>query len=234
MPRRSCGCPAATSQTTPSGGSRSGSSVARNSGFRRRTSSTAASTTTTRSHPMCSIFGRGSWVRCREACCGCSRTMRRRRRTCGVRRSSAVCLGIGWCSRRGWGWPSTCRGTDWPTSSWTRCRTMRTTTAMVDALWAGLPVLTRLGETFAGRVAASLLTAIDLPEARSPETPRLPPSIWRSDWRAIPRAWRGLRLRVCAAKPGRDGAVRYRGLHAPHRRPAYTAMYERHHAGLPP
>jgi protein O-GlcNAc transferase len=33
-----------------------------------------------------------------------------------------------------------------------------------DALWAGLPVLTCLGETFAGRVAASLLLAIGLPE----------------------------------------------------------------------
>jgi protein O-GlcNAc transferase len=33
-----------------------------------------------------------------------------------------------------------------------------------DALWAGLPVLTQIGDTFAGRVAASLLTAIGLPE----------------------------------------------------------------------
>ena len=33
-----------------------------------------------------------------------------------------------------------------------------------DALWAGLPVLTCLGEAFAGRVAASLLRAVDLPE----------------------------------------------------------------------
>src|SRR5208337_2648457 len=33
-----------------------------------------------------------------------------------------------------------------------------------DALWAGLPVLTCLGETFAGRAAASLLRAIGLPE----------------------------------------------------------------------
>ena len=33
-----------------------------------------------------------------------------------------------------------------------------------DALWAGLPVLTCVGETFASRVAGSLLTAIGLPE----------------------------------------------------------------------
>jgi len=33
-----------------------------------------------------------------------------------------------------------------------------------DALWAGLPVLTRRGSAFAGRVAASLLTAVGLPE----------------------------------------------------------------------
>ena len=35
-------------------------------------------------------------------------------------------------------------------------------TTASDALWAGLPVLTCLGETFAGRVAASLLKAIGL------------------------------------------------------------------------
>ncbi len=37
-------------------------------------------------------------------------------------------------------------------------------TTTSDSLWAGLPVLTCLGETFAGRVAASLLNAIHLPE----------------------------------------------------------------------
>lgn len=37
-------------------------------------------------------------------------------------------------------------------------------TTSSDALWAGLPVLTLMGESFAGRVAASLLNAIGLPE----------------------------------------------------------------------
>ncbi len=44
-------------------------------------------------------------------------------------------------------------------------------TTASDALWAGLPVITCLGSTFAGRVGASLLSAIGLPElvARSLE-----------------------------------------------------------------
>ena len=37
-------------------------------------------------------------------------------------------------------------------------------TTASDALWAGLPVLTCAGETFAGRVAGSLLRAVGLPE----------------------------------------------------------------------
>ncbi len=37
-------------------------------------------------------------------------------------------------------------------------------TTASDALWAGLPVVTRLGQSFAGRVAASLLNAIGLSE----------------------------------------------------------------------
>jgi protein O-GlcNAc transferase len=37
-------------------------------------------------------------------------------------------------------------------------------TTASDALWAGLPVLTQIGGTFPGRVAASLLQAIGLPE----------------------------------------------------------------------
>jgi len=37
-------------------------------------------------------------------------------------------------------------------------------TTASDALWAGLPILTLIGDTFAGRVCSSLLMAIDLPD----------------------------------------------------------------------
>jgi predicted O-linked N-acetylglucosamine transferase (SPINDLY family) len=37
-------------------------------------------------------------------------------------------------------------------------------TSASDSLWAGLPLITRIGETFASRVAASLLSALDLQE----------------------------------------------------------------------
>jgi predicted O-linked N-acetylglucosamine transferase (SPINDLY family) len=43
----------------------------------------------------------------------------------------------------------------WPCNAHTTCS---------DALWAGLPVVTRTGEQFASRVAASLLGAVGLPE----------------------------------------------------------------------
>jgi len=41
----------------------------------------------------------------------------------------------------------------------------------MDALWAGLPLLTLIGNSFASRVAASALKAVNLPEliAQTPE-----------------------------------------------------------------
>ena len=42
--------------------------------------------------------------------------------------------------------------------------TVNAHTTASDALWAGVPVLTKLGNAFASRVAASLLHALDMPE----------------------------------------------------------------------
>ena len=41
-------------------------------------------------------------------------------------------------------------------------------TTASDALWAGVPVLTLMGETFASRVGGSLVTAAGLPELIAP------------------------------------------------------------------
>jgi protein O-GlcNAc transferase len=103
-------------------------------------------------------------------------------------------------------------------------------TTASDALWAGLPVLTRIGESFAGRVAASLLHAVGLPEliAATPE-----------DYEAMaigladnPTRLAGIRERLASNRstmPLFDCE-----LFARHLEDAYRQMYERYQADLPP
>jgi protein O-GlcNAc transferase len=103
-------------------------------------------------------------------------------------------------------------------------------TTASDALWAGLPVLTRLGETFAGRVAASLLNAIGLPEliTKTPEA---------YERMAIELATYPEKMAIIKAKladnrltkPLFDTQLFTKNIEA-----AYTAMYERYQVGLAP
>jgi predicted O-linked N-acetylglucosamine transferase (SPINDLY family) len=103
-------------------------------------------------------------------------------------------------------------------------------TTASDALWAGLPVLTRAGETFASRVAASLLRAIDLPELVT----------------TTEASYEGLALEFAFDKERCQG-IRERlernrltsplfdlPLFTKHLEAAYSGMYERYQAGLPP
>ncbi len=103
-------------------------------------------------------------------------------------------------------------------------------TTASDALWAGLPVLTLMGESFASRVAASLLTAIDLPELIA----------------SSPQQYEAIALEL-ASHPQKLALIKHRlaenrltqalfdtprfarGLEA-----AYEAMYDRYQAGLAP
>ncbi|MCS3446891.1 MULTISPECIES: tetratricopeptide repeat protein [Bradyrhizobium] len=103
-------------------------------------------------------------------------------------------------------------------------------TTASDALWAGLPVLTILGDTFASRVAASLLHAVGLPEliAESPEAYER----MAVDLATHPEKLAALRTRLAAnrlAAPLFDTKRFTRHIEA-----AYTAMYERHRAGITP
>jgi protein O-GlcNAc transferase len=103
-------------------------------------------------------------------------------------------------------------------------------TTASDALWAGLPVLTQIGETFAGRVAGSLLTAIGLPELIT----------------STPIAYEDLAIEL-ATNPEKLTFIRRKlaanqlttplfntKLSTKHIEAAYTAIYERYQAGLAP
>jgi predicted O-linked N-acetylglucosamine transferase (SPINDLY family) len=103
-------------------------------------------------------------------------------------------------------------------------------TTASDALWAGLPVLTCLGETFPARVAASLLHAVGMPELITHSLEEY------EEW--------AVRL---ATQPAELAALReklaYNRLRTPlfdterfarHLERAYERMWERHVQGLPP
>ena len=103
-------------------------------------------------------------------------------------------------------------------------------TTASDALWAGVPVLTLTGTTFAGRVATSLLVAAGLPELVT-ATPK------EYEIRAIelahdPRSLRVLRDRIVAARNNCclfDTERFCRNIET-----AYRGMWQRHRAGLAP
>ena len=103
-------------------------------------------------------------------------------------------------------------------------------TTASDALWAGLPVLTCMGEAFAARVAASLLKAVDLPEL-------ITTSQEAFESMAIELALTPDKLKQIREKLARNrlttplfDTVRF----ARHIEDAYTQMYQRYHAGLAP
>jgi predicted O-linked N-acetylglucosamine transferase (SPINDLY family) len=99
-----------------------------------------------------------------------------------------------------------------------------------DALWAGLPVLTCLGSSFPGRVAASLLRAIDMPElisASLDEYEALALALAQDPARLA--ALREKLARNRESQPLFDTIRTTRALEA-----AYTTMWQRSQAGLPP
>jgi predicted O-linked N-acetylglucosamine transferase (SPINDLY family) len=103
-------------------------------------------------------------------------------------------------------------------------------TTASDALWMGLPVVTCPGHTFPSRVATSLLIAVAMPEL-------VTSSLTEYETLARTLARAPQRLAAIKAKlignrdtePLFDTARFTRYLES-----AYTSMFERHRAGLPP
>ena len=103
-------------------------------------------------------------------------------------------------------------------------------TTASDALWAGLPVMTQMGQAFAGRVAASLLNAIGMPELitrGTAEYEALAIALGRDPARAA-----ALKAKLAAAIPTAPlfNTPRF----TRHLEAAYRLMWQRHTAGLPP
>jgi len=99
-----------------------------------------------------------------------------------------------------------------------------------DALWMGLPVLTRVGETFASRVASSLLTAVGLPELIAPSREAYVATA--IDLATNPDRLRALKEKLernRATAPLFDAELYTRRLDA-----AFEAMHARRLANLPP
>ena len=99
-----------------------------------------------------------------------------------------------------------------------------------DALWAGVPVLTRRGATFAGRVGASVLEAVGLPDLVTRSS---------AEYEALALALAGDRPRLAAlrarlAAGGRTQPLFDTARTTRHVEAAYLAMWARHAAGLGP
>ncbi len=103
-------------------------------------------------------------------------------------------------------------------------------TTASDALWAGLPLVTCKGTSFAGRVAASLLTAIGLPELITHST---------AEYEALALK---LATEPAALAAIKDKLARNRGTYplfdtaraTRHIESAFVTMLERHRRGEPP
>jgi protein O-GlcNAc transferase len=103
-------------------------------------------------------------------------------------------------------------------------------TTASDALWAGLPVVTCLGETFAARVAASLLHAVGLPELIAASL---------EDYEALALKLAGEPYFLAAIKTelalNRDTCPLFdTDRITRHIESAYTTMWERHQSGQAP
>jgi len=103
-------------------------------------------------------------------------------------------------------------------------------TTASDALWAGLPVLTCVGSTFPGRVGASLLTAVGLPEL-------IASSLEEYEARALELARNPNMLTDLRVKLARNGKT-YPLFDTPrftrHIETAYRQMVDRSRGGFPP
>ena len=103
-------------------------------------------------------------------------------------------------------------------------------TTASDALWAGVPVVTRLGESFASRVAGSLLHGIGLSELITTSVEQ-----YEEVATALadnPGLLSKVKMKLLGNRP--TASLFNTGLFTGRLEDAYRQMYRRHHSGLEP
>jgi len=103
-------------------------------------------------------------------------------------------------------------------------------TTASDALWAGVPLLTRRGSSFPGRVASSLLQAIDLPELITETSEQF--EALAIHLASDPNALNSIRSRLRENRP--SAPLFDTDLFRRHMETAYTRMWDRFSSGLQP
>lgn len=103
-------------------------------------------------------------------------------------------------------------------------------TTASDALWAGLPVLTCMGKSFAARVAGSLLMAMNLPELITHTQADFESKA--IEYAKDPVALRKIKLRLLENLP--TSPLFNSQLFTRHIEQAYRAMHARYQSGMPP
>ena len=103
-------------------------------------------------------------------------------------------------------------------------------TTASDALWAGLPIVTRIGQSFASRVAASLLHAVGLPDLITHSAAEYESLALRLAQNPTELAALKTRLTQNHRNAPLFDTARFRH----HLESAYRTMWQRHLAGLPP
>ncbi|CAO3450626.1 TPR repeat [Azospirillum argentinense] len=103
-------------------------------------------------------------------------------------------------------------------------------TTVSDALWMGLPVVTRIGDTFASRVAAGLLNTVGLPETVTTSVDGYEALVVRLAGDPATLAAYRRRLATARATAPLFDSPRF----TRHLERAYRTMWDCHAAGLPP
>ncbi len=103
-------------------------------------------------------------------------------------------------------------------------------TSAVDSLWAGVPLITRMGDSFASRLAGSLITSLGLADLIVPDVAAY--EALAVHLATHPEKVAALKQRLVQSRQG--STIFNQAIYTKNFENALTQMHERYHADLPP